>query len=198
MPIIRSSRLYWCYCCIWCVMPWLLAVGGQVQGSRLCVRDEGSCSSSFPHPCCPAPDHRPPATKASHTICGNNTSTVSSSWWWAYKCPKHVEQIISAINRSVASSWFSSWHYTTTHGQTYIKLVNIFIRLNALDVRDSSVISWTTEEAEMDSQQPHEAEHSPSFSAEIKNKWSLPPLSHAFSQSSVLIKYRWQFWVWQI
>ena len=26
----------------------------------------------------------------------------------AYKCPKHVEQIISAINHSVASSWFSS------------------------------------------------------------------------------------------
>jgi len=24
-------------------MPWLLVVGGQVQGSRLCVRDEGSC-----------------------------------------------------------------------------------------------------------------------------------------------------------
>jgi len=25
-------------------MSWLLVVGGQVQGSRLCVRDEGSCS----------------------------------------------------------------------------------------------------------------------------------------------------------
>jgi hypothetical protein len=45
MPIIRSSRLY-LYCNgIWCVMPWLLVVGGQVQGSRLCVWDEGSCSS---------------------------------------------------------------------------------------------------------------------------------------------------------
>ena len=68
-----------CYYRIWCVMPWLLVVGDQVQGSRLCVRDGGSCSSSFPHP-----------------------------WWWAYKCPKHVEQIVSAINHSVASSWFSS------------------------------------------------------------------------------------------
>jgi hypothetical protein len=58
--------------------------------------------------CCSAPNSRPPATKALHTICGNNTSIVSSSWWWAYKCPKHVEQIISAINHSVASSWFSS------------------------------------------------------------------------------------------
>ena len=33
---------------------------------------------------------------------------LSSSWWWAYKCPKHVEQIISAIKHSVAFSWFSS------------------------------------------------------------------------------------------
>jgi len=69
-------------------------------------------SSSFPHTgrisCCPAPDRRPPATKALHIICGNNTSIVSSSWWWAYKCPKHVEQITSAINHSVTSSWFSS------------------------------------------------------------------------------------------
>ena len=81
MPIIRSSRLYLCY-------------------------------SSFPHPgriaCCPAPDRRPPSTKGLHTICGNNTSIVSTSWWWAYKWPKLVEQIISAINHLVASSWFSS------------------------------------------------------------------------------------------
>ena len=77
-----------------------------------CVRDEGSFSSNSPHPgriaCCPAPDRRPPSTKALHTIRGNNTSIVSSSWWWAYKCPKHVELITSAINHSVASSWFSS------------------------------------------------------------------------------------------
>ena len=69
---------------------------------------------NFPHPgciaCCSAPNSRPPATKALHTICGNNTSLVSSSWWWAYKCPKHVEQIISGIKQSLASSWFSSLH----------------------------------------------------------------------------------------
>ena len=74
-------------------------------------RDEGSCSSSFPHPghiaCCSAPNSRPSATKALHTICGNNTIIVSSSWWWAYKCPKYVEQIIIAIKRSVAYSRFS-------------------------------------------------------------------------------------------
>ena len=101
MPIIRISRLYLCYYRIWCVMPWLLVVGCQVQGSRLCVRDEGSCSSSLHHP------GRIAATKALHTICGNNTSIVSSSWCWAHRCPKHVEQIIRAINHSVASSWFS-------------------------------------------------------------------------------------------
>jgi len=52
----------------------------------------------------------PPITtiKTSHTICGNNKTIASSSPWWAYKCPKHDEQIISAINHSVAYSWFSS------------------------------------------------------------------------------------------
>jgi hypothetical protein len=63
--------------------------------------------------CCPAPDRQPPVTKTLHTICGNNKSIVSRSWWWAYKCPKHVEQIISAINHSVASSWF----FFSTHVQ---------------------------------------------------------------------------------
>jgi len=45
MPIIRSSRLYLCYCRIWCVMPWLLVVGCYGQSCRLCVRDEGDCAS---------------------------------------------------------------------------------------------------------------------------------------------------------
>ena len=45
---------------------------------------------------------------ALHTICGNNTSIVLSFWWWAYKCPKHADQIINAIKHSVTSSWFSS------------------------------------------------------------------------------------------
>jgi len=39
-----------------------------------------------------------------------HTSIVSSSWWWAYECPKHVEQILISIKHSVASSWFSSLH----------------------------------------------------------------------------------------
>ena len=85
--------------------------------SWLCVRVEGCCSSNISQPehivGCPAPDLRQPATKASHTIDSNNTHTVLSSWWWAQKCPKHVEHIISAINHSVASSWF----FFSTHMQ---------------------------------------------------------------------------------
>ena len=27
-------------------MPWLLVVGGQVQGSRLCIRNEGCCGAT--------------------------------------------------------------------------------------------------------------------------------------------------------
>ena len=46
------------------------------------------------------------SNQALHTIGGNNTHIVSSSWCWAYKCPKHVECIISAIKHSVTSSWF--------------------------------------------------------------------------------------------
>jgi len=59
-------------------------------------------------PCCSAPNSRPPTTKTLHTMCGNNTSIVSNSWWWAYKCAKHVEEILSTTQHSVASRWFSS------------------------------------------------------------------------------------------
>ena len=30
------SRLYVCYYRLWCAVPWLLVVGGQVQGSTMC------------------------------------------------------------------------------------------------------------------------------------------------------------------
>jgi len=74
-----------------------------VAGGR---RDEGECSSSLSHPghiaCCPTPDRRPPATKALPTICSNNTSTVWSSWWWAYNRADYK------CNKPAASSCFSS------------------------------------------------------------------------------------------
>jgi len=46
-----------------------------------CVTDLVSCTISHTGQiaCCSAPNSRPPATKALHTICGNNTSIVSSS-----------------------------------------------------------------------------------------------------------------------
>ena len=82
----------------------------KFEGNKL--QWDRCCSSSFPHlghiACCPAPDRRPPTTKALHTKCDNNTIIVSSSWWWACKCPKHVEQIMSAVKHSVASSCFPS------------------------------------------------------------------------------------------
>ena len=98
---------------VWCLGCWWSAVtcraAGYVSGMREVVRLK---SHNFPHPgrivCCPARDRWPPATKTSHTRCSNNTSIVSRSWWWAYKYPKHVEQITNAINHSVASNWFSS------------------------------------------------------------------------------------------
>ena len=106
-----------CYYRIWCVSLgcWWSAVrcraAGYASGMKKAARAASLVpdaypaallkSNNSPHPgrlaCCPAHDHRPPATKALHTLCGNNTSIVSSSWWWAYKCPKHVEQIIIAI-----------------------------------------------------------------------------------------------------
>ena len=77
-------------------------------------RTTPTCSHNFTHSgritCCSARNSRPPATMALHAICGNNTRIVSSSWWWVYKCLKHVEQIISKMKHSVASSWFSSLH----------------------------------------------------------------------------------------
>ena len=69
-----------CYYRLWCAMSWLVVVGGQMQVSRLCVRNEGCCSRNIPHPeriaCCSVPDLRPPATKASHTIGGNKTYSL--------------------------------------------------------------------------------------------------------------------------
>ena len=82
-------------------------------GTRLYVQEEGCCtteSCNIPLPgriaCCPAPDPPTTSNQALHTTGGSNTHTVSSSWWWTQKCPKHVQHIISAINHSVASSWF--------------------------------------------------------------------------------------------
>ena len=36
-----------------------------------------------------------------------------SSWWWAWWCPKHVEQ---AIRSTIKTSVASSWHFVSTYG----------------------------------------------------------------------------------
>ena len=106
-----------------CVLPpmvcssWLLVVRGQVHSSRLRVQEEGKLSCAAPtswtHSLLPCT--WPPTTshQALHTIGGNNTHIVLSSWWWTLKCQKHVECIISAIKHSVTSSWF----FFSTHMQ---------------------------------------------------------------------------------
>ena len=67
----------------------LLVVGGQMQGSRLCVQEEGCCTTAVvQHPsswtdsllsCTWSPTT---SNQVLHTIGGNNTHIVSSSWWW--------------------------------------------------------------------------------------------------------------------
>jgi len=60
-----------------------LVAGGRLLGAGQQAMRPGCgklCEShNFPHPGRPAPNSRPPATKALHTICGNNTNIVSSS-----------------------------------------------------------------------------------------------------------------------
>jgi len=66
-----------------------LVAGGRLLGAEQQVMRPGwgkFCEShNFPHPgfiaCCSAPNSRPPATKSLYTICSNNTSIVSSSWY---------------------------------------------------------------------------------------------------------------------
>ena len=125
----------------WTCSPFLRHSAACYSGFGHLRHSEGKLcdlSHSFPHPgpiaCCRAPNSRPPATEALHTICGNNTSIVSSSWWWARKCPKHVEHIISAIKHSVATSWFSS-------------LCLYFIMIYTIRTEISSTRSWYSEPA---------------------------------------------------
>ena len=115
----KPTRCHWMVYCTYNMLNMFRALLCSSSGARdymhvitaYGVQDERCRTTcNIPHTgriaCCPVPDLRQPATKALHTIGGNNTHIVSSSWWWAYKCPKHVEHIASAISHSVASSWF--------------------------------------------------------------------------------------------
>ena len=76
----------------------------QMQDSRLCVQEEGCCTTAVV---------QLPSSWILHAIGVNNKHIVSSSWWWSLCCPKYVEHILSAINHSMASSWF----FFSTHNQ---------------------------------------------------------------------------------
>ena len=64
--------------------------------------------------------HTRPATwktTTRNTTGSNHCTILLSPWWWAYWCPKHVEQAIrSAIKTSVASSW----HFISTYQTGYL------------------------------------------------------------------------------
>ena len=136
MPMTRSSRLYLCYhvICSTCfgylyahhqeletilvLLPHMACNALVVGGRRSGVGQQDMCPgwrklleqlpSSRTHSLLPCSWQPTTSNQGANTICGNNTSRVSSSWWWAYKWSKHVEQLTSAINHSVASSWFPS------------------------------------------------------------------------------------------
>ena len=101
-----------------CLGCWLLEVrcwaAGYASGMRNVARLAVEQHPSFR-------THSLLATKTLHTIVGNNTHIVSSSWWWEWKCPKRVEHIIRAINHSVASSWF----FFCTWCSQYVSGLNI-------------------------------------------------------------------------
>jgi len=96
-----------------------LVAGGRWSGAGQQAMRPGwgkLCDShNFPHPgriaCCSTLNSRPPATKALHTICGNNTSIVSSSWWWAYHHHyHHVPEGLGVFPFPWSSRWSWSLH----------------------------------------------------------------------------------------
>ena len=89
-------------------------VAGLVWSWGLCVRFVGCCSILQTVTHNPQLHTRPATwkTTAWNTTGSNHCIILLSSWWWAYWCPKHVEQAIrSAIKTSVATSW----HFISTY-----------------------------------------------------------------------------------
>jgi len=91
MPIIRSSRVLYSGCCLWYFVLWFSSI---LQTGHITL-------SSIPD-----------QQLENHSTKYHRQQPLLSSWWWAYWCPKHVEQTIrSAIKTSVASSW----HFISTY-----------------------------------------------------------------------------------
>jgi hypothetical protein len=128
MPIIRTSKLYVCYCRLWCAVLgcWLSGFSCRTAGYASRKRDVARLQScniplSGRTPCCPAPDPR--QTAAEHgTLWAANTHTFSLEFLmmgievpetcWAYHKYNKVH--------TVRYSWF----FFSTH------LCSVWIFLN--------------------------------------------------------------------
>ena len=70
-----------------------------------------SCKLSAPH------QTNNLKTRPRNTTGSIHCIILLSSWWWAWWCPKHVEQAVrSAIKTSVSSSW----HFISTHAVLFV------------------------------------------------------------------------------
>ena len=130
MPIIRSSRLYVCYCRLWCAV---LGCRGQVQGSRVCVQEEGCCSIPLPGctPCCPAIKH-----------------TVTSSWFFfsthmQWCMDKHTSScdlsmmLVRRLTSIVCQNSECVWCFTSVF---HISVI-LFTNFRCLKISQSQILS---------------------------------------------------------
>ena len=112
MPIIRSSRVLYSGCYLWYFVMWFSSCWSGVELRVMCP-----VCRMLQHPANRTHNpqlHTRPATwktTAQNTTRSNHCIILLRSWWWAWWCPKHVEQSIrSTIKTSVASSW----HFIST------------------------------------------------------------------------------------
>ena len=96
------------YCRFYCLLNVFRASPCPSSGAQEYYTVVAACGI-FMRPVCRMLVNQHPANR---TTAQNTTrSNLLSSWWWAWWCPKHVEQAIrSAIKTSVASSW----HFIST------------------------------------------------------------------------------------
>ena len=78
-----GARNYMCVITVYGVL--VAGCRGSGAGSRLCVQEEGCCTTSRATSLFLLPYTWPPTSsnQTLHTIGGNNTHIASSSWWWA-------------------------------------------------------------------------------------------------------------------
>ena len=107
-----KSIIQWLLPVVFCAV--VFQVAGLVWSWGLCVRFAGCWQQPANRTHNPQLHTRPATwkTTAQNTTGINHCIILLSSWWWAWWCPKHVEQVIrSAIKTSVATSW----HFISTY-----------------------------------------------------------------------------------